>query len=124
MRFADPGPVLERLSSGPVASTPGLFDVGIYSRRWKLIAGTVLACLLLGVLVGLFRPHTYTARVSLLIGTRAGQSGPIVADGEHRANSVKLIQLRARRARLQAEIAGVAALAIPPELAGSVDDLA
>ena len=122
MRFPDTRSDRESIDRVRFAAPESLFDLGIYLRRHRLIAGCVFAALVLGVIVGTVRPHSYTAKVSLLVGNRLGQSGPIAAEGERRALGIKAQQLLARRARLQAEIAGANGVTAPPELPGTTDD--
>lgn len=117
MRVADFRSDPETLRAVPAGGPAALFDLGIYARRYKLIAATALAAVVLGALVGVFKPSSYTAKVSLLIGARLGQSGPIAAEGERRSYGAKVQQLLARRARLQAEITGANEITFPPELA-------
>jgi uncharacterized protein (UPF0335 family) len=111
-------PSAEASGPGPVI----VLQIGSLIRRWKLILACMLVAAALGVGYALLKPDHYVASALVLVGGGFVHPDAIAARGDVDTLRITLDQLTARKARLEAEIAGEEEVTFPPELLRQEND--
>jgi hypothetical protein len=98
------------------AGLSGAIQLGCFIRHWRLIILCALAVALLAAGYAFLRSPYYIATAVILVGNRSDQSDVITARGDVETFRIKLLQLAAQSARLNAELTGDEQITFPPDL--------